>query len=505
MADITGTYSLNSNPAVRVAISYQMQRTGTSVGYRFALSVQPITGASWYGYDVRATLALNGATVASDVVLKGNSPSQWASPITVYLPSSTGWYTVSGVTSQSTLRASLSIRSKSGGNTGGSGERTVNVPGMVGPTAPTMRLSTTTCMIDDSVTVSVSGGSWGDGGPGAYHYQHLLSNGTWEDWYVSLDTSHWFIPAHWRYSAGQVATLRVVAVNGAGQTAATPSQQLQTILLPTAPVCSISDDLVLPTDTVTVSATGGSWGTAGSGTYAYQHNRTGSWATWATTTARTATIEPTTIGMTYGDSVQMRVVGTSSMGHAVTSNTVTLSCISDLRAPVQFRATPPVIPYHGSVTLSWAALSISGVSIVTYQIATRVYYHRERRWTDWYRLADPTGTSYTHTPRSMWPVLGPHDQVQYSLRAQVTGGLWTSYAYTTVYVQGTGVYTRVGGQPIECVASVRATARTLAVHDADILDGTNILVACGNRPLSATDSDLLMTSDGNYLTSIEEW
>ena len=103
MAELQATYTMPTSPAIRFTVSAETKRSGSTVYYRFKISTAPITGASYFGYNLKCTATLAGKTVASGVTLKDASPSQWSSALVKYLPSSTGWYSVTGVTSAETV------------------------------------------------------------------------------------------------------------------------------------------------------------------------------------------------------------------------------------------------------------------------------------------------------------------------------------------------------------------------------------------------------------------
>ena len=63
MADLAGTYSMSTNPVIRHTVTYETYRDGTTEYYRFCVAVAPITGASYFGYNLRCDISLNGSTV----------------------------------------------------------------------------------------------------------------------------------------------------------------------------------------------------------------------------------------------------------------------------------------------------------------------------------------------------------------------------------------------------------------------------------------------------------
>ena len=94
MADIQSTYSMSTTPVIKHTVSYETKRSGSTVYYRFKISTAPISGGSYFGYNLVCSVTLNGKSVATDAELKPASPSTWTSARVKYLPSSTGWYSV---------------------------------------------------------------------------------------------------------------------------------------------------------------------------------------------------------------------------------------------------------------------------------------------------------------------------------------------------------------------------------------------------------------------------
>ena len=160
MADLSATYTMSTDPAIKHTVSYQSYRSGTTIYYRFRVSIAPIYGSQYFGYNLLASLNLNGSAVATDFTLKSASPNRWTSAIVVYLPSSSGWYSVSGIKTASTISASISFRSSQTHGTASSGNRTVNVPSAAAPKAPAVSLSTTTVLPSGTVRIGASGASW---------------------------------------------------------------------------------------------------------------------------------------------------------------------------------------------------------------------------------------------------------------------------------------------------------------------------------------------------------
>ena len=88
-----------NSPAIYFDLYYDMYRSGSSMFYKFAINIQPVTGASFFGYNIVLDYSLDYVAKINGILLKNNSPSQWASPI--YYES--GWYEVPYKTSGTTV------------------------------------------------------------------------------------------------------------------------------------------------------------------------------------------------------------------------------------------------------------------------------------------------------------------------------------------------------------------------------------------------------------------
>lgn len=229
MADIQSTYSMSTIPEISHTVAYETKRSGTTVYYRFKISTAPVSGASYFGYNLVCSITLNGKTVASNAELKPASPSTWTSTRVKYLPSSTGWYSVSGVTSAATLTAKITFASTQTSGSASSGNRTVNVPAGSAPTSPTLVLSASSASLDTAIKVGVSGGSWGDSGAGKFNYQYSTNNSTWTTFYTGTAKSQSFLPSSYGGKAGSVFYFRVQTVNARGLSVYTKTLPLRVL------------------------------------------------------------------------------------------------------------------------------------------------------------------------------------------------------------------------------------------------------------------------------------
>lgn len=189
MADIAGTYTMGTDPAIRHTITYDTYRSGQTVYYRFRISIAPITGASYFGYNLLCSINLNGSEIVSGYQLKATSPSRWSNAIVCYLPSSSGWYAVNNVGAVGTLPASAYFWSGQTSGTAYTDIKTVRVPSPSAPTPPTLTLSAPTVHPKGIMAVGASGGSWGDGGAGTYTFECRVNYGAWQTLYVGPNRS----------------------------------------------------------------------------------------------------------------------------------------------------------------------------------------------------------------------------------------------------------------------------------------------------------------------------
>jgi hypothetical protein len=121
----TGQRWTSNSPAIYVDLYYDHYRSGSSMFYKFAINIQPVTGASYFGYSIVLDFSLDYILKITNT-LKANSPSQWASPI--YYES--GWYEVPYKT-QGTTVGSFRLYSSGGRDSTYSYNLTVDPAGSV--------------------------------------------------------------------------------------------------------------------------------------------------------------------------------------------------------------------------------------------------------------------------------------------------------------------------------------------------------------------------------------
>lgn len=93
-------------PLIGVSFAYDSQRVGSGMQYRLYVSVQPLTGASYFGYPIYLSVYVDGGCMTSGYTMKAAAPNRWSSAITY----DSGWVTVSSAGSS----VPLSIRLYSG-------------------------------------------------------------------------------------------------------------------------------------------------------------------------------------------------------------------------------------------------------------------------------------------------------------------------------------------------------------------------------------------------------
>lgn len=293
MADLQATYTLPTTPAIKFTVSTESKRSGSTVYYRFKISTAPITGLSYFGYNLKCTATLAGKTVANGVTLKDASPYQWSSALVKYLPSSTEWYSVTGVTSATTVSASMRFYSTQVSQSISSGNCTLAVPAGTAPSNVKASLSASTGLSTQSLTISASC-SWGDSGAGKYTYQHSSDNMSWRTISTTTAKSVSFTPSSNGYSNSSSIYFRVRATNSGGLTTSSPSVKYTCASAPAVP----TNLKLLATSGKRIDPINLTW----SGTTSYYEVRVRyssdggkSWTSWAKldpTTAQSKTTTP---------------------------------------------------------------------------------------------------------------------------------------------------------------------------------------------------------------------
>ena len=294
MADLQTTYTMPTTPAIKFTVTAENKRSGTTVYYRLKISTAPITGASYFGYNLKCTATLGGKTVANGVTLKEASPSQWSSTRVMYLPSASGWYSVMGITSAATVSASIKFYSSQVSASVSSGSRTLSVPAGSVPNGAQITLSSTAGLCTKSVTLNGKVSSWGDAGSGKYTYAYSSDNKSWKTISTTTSKSVSFTPSQYGYTNGSIVYFRVQAVNARGLTSTSGSVKYTCASAPSVPTgLKLTPMSGKRTDSIKIT-----W----SGTTSYYEIRVRyssdggkSWTSWVNidpTTAQTKTTTP---------------------------------------------------------------------------------------------------------------------------------------------------------------------------------------------------------------------
>lgn len=139
------TVNWGTGPKIPITFYYDYRRNGSDMQYRIKVVVGAITGSSYFGYPIYATISLDGVAKVSGYTLKNASPSQWSSAITY----ESAWLTVSNKTTGTTA---LAVRMYSG--SGSSRDTTYNYSLTVSPAATTPTLSASSVALGSSVTIN---------------------------------------------------------------------------------------------------------------------------------------------------------------------------------------------------------------------------------------------------------------------------------------------------------------------------------------------------------------
>lgn len=77
-------------PLIGVSFAYEGQRSGSSMEYRIRVTIDPLTGASYFGYPIYLSVYVDGSGVTGGYTMKAASPNRWSEAITY----DSGWVTV---------------------------------------------------------------------------------------------------------------------------------------------------------------------------------------------------------------------------------------------------------------------------------------------------------------------------------------------------------------------------------------------------------------------------
>lgn len=139
-------------PIIDITFEYEHQRSGADMQYRVKVTIDPLTGASSFGYPINLQLTLNGSSVLTRQ-LKGISPSQWSSAITY----TSNWFTVANKTDGTTA---CSFRIYSG--SGSSRDVTYSYAMAVDPAGSTITASDGTLGVQQTISLTRYSASFTD-------------------------------------------------------------------------------------------------------------------------------------------------------------------------------------------------------------------------------------------------------------------------------------------------------------------------------------------------------
>ena len=77
-------------PLIGVSFAYEGQRSGSSMQYRIRVTIDPLTGASYFGYPIYLSVYVDGSGVTGGYTMKAASPNRWSEAIHY----DSGWVTV---------------------------------------------------------------------------------------------------------------------------------------------------------------------------------------------------------------------------------------------------------------------------------------------------------------------------------------------------------------------------------------------------------------------------
>lgn len=125
---INGQYQMSTTPKVSYNLSYEAKRSRNKLLYRFCVEVLPVTDSSYFAYNLKADISVNGKNLLSGGMIKNTSPSQWSSSIVAYFPHKTGYYEVDYVSGKTELPCTVKVYSTQTKGSASSDGRMVIVP-----------------------------------------------------------------------------------------------------------------------------------------------------------------------------------------------------------------------------------------------------------------------------------------------------------------------------------------------------------------------------------------
>lgn len=467
MADIAKTTTFETSPPMYWTVSYQTQRVGTTIRVRFRTEMSPIVSPRYFGYNLRLNITLNGSLVCDNQYIKDNSPRTWSSPLVNYWPSSTGWYEVYNVTTQSTIPANILFRTNANTPNQSVGD-TINVPAYVNPSPPASLTINPSVVANTNTNFTISWSGAKNGSTQIVKYNVRASyNNSWrtvKTINVSKGSTSGSITASLSgitSTRGSVVTFAMDPIDEQG--VANGGGQFETVTLanlPTAPTTiNVSASTVAQTTTnVTLSWSGA---TAGSGSISkyriyYRTSTTASWTTLKDVTGTSTTVNLDGIVSTRGGSVYF-TVGTINSYSLVSATGGPPKAVTLAKTPT-VPATLTISNYSPkrteSITLSWSGATAGSGTISNYSVDVRRY--KNGSWSAWQNINSPTSTSYTWQISSTYSDLAPNDIIQVRIGVRnsysLTAGTW-KYG-NDVVIKGGVIRVKVDGTWKEGIAYV---------------------------------------------------
>lgn len=138
-------------PTIRLTFEYEKRRSGADMQYRARMTVDPLTGSSYFGYSIFLKLNINGNLI-STTTLKNPTPSQWSESI-IY---TSAWFTVQNKTT-GTTPISFNVYSESYLS---NRNKTFNYSMGVDPAASTFTISSGSLGVSKRITISKNNSSF---------------------------------------------------------------------------------------------------------------------------------------------------------------------------------------------------------------------------------------------------------------------------------------------------------------------------------------------------------
>lgn len=433
-----GTVSWGSSPAISIALSYDYWRSGANMNYIVYVSVQPVTGARYFGYPIYVSVTMDGSGHGSGTI-KNASPSQWSGALNW----NTGTQTIYSKTSGST---SVGIRIYSG--SGSSRDTTYWYSMAVSPAGSTITASNGTLGTQQTITINKQNASF-------------------------TDTVTWSCGAQ------------------SGTIAASPSETSRDWTPPISLASEVTDSTSVPITITTATYDGA--------TYIQSNSTTITCAIPASVkpSASVAISDPTGYATTYGAYVQ----GKSTLQSVITATTSygspinTYSTVADGNTYTTQTTTTPVLQATGAQTVTATVTDKRGrtsdpatASYTALAYAQPTLSSCAIQRCDSLGNADPEGHYMSVDFTGVITALNNVNSAVWAIRYRVTGsGTWTDVALPSL----TGNYT-----PTHQEVIAAADADTFEVEIRATDDFGTITVGTGSIPVAFTIMNWRTQGDG---------